>query len=350
MFTVPKMVWKLYSTVAALLILNVSAVFSDQDVSDVCPTRKNNLIGQTCQKACIQDQECTKKKAKCLCDGDCGMSCIKPRNSCPWPVTIENANTSLNQNMKNFGDHMTVRCNPGFKMANGQEMAHSRCQGDKKWSVTAPCEAISLCGDPPVIVDGSFVKYGNPVTGIRAQYICSSGFRLEGQDVTECLENNTWTNAAPLCQKIYCPPPPEINEGILVAVKKREYEISEVVYYMCKRNFIIDGSYSITCLANGQWSEGPACRARCKVPVQRSRVIYKGRKVWVTEIEEGLVHHAETVTFFCRNTTQACSYTASSKCYDSVLSPPNCYEEPTWVQHNIFPWKIVSEIASCHDP
>ncbi|XP_018428418.1 PREDICTED: beta-2-glycoprotein 1-like, partial [Nanorana parkeri] len=256
---------------------------------DVCPTRKGNPIGQTCQKACIQDQECTKNRPKCLCDGECGTSCIKPRNSCLWPVNIENANTTLNQKTKNFGDHMTVGCHPGFKMANGQEVALSRCQGDKKWSVTAPCE------------------------------------------------------------EIYCPPPPEINEGILVAVKKIEYEVSEVIYYMCKKNFLMDGSHSATCLANGQWSECPACRARCKVPVQRSRVIYKGRKVWVTEIEEGLVHHGETVTFFCQNTTRACSYTASSKCYDSVLPVPDCYKEPTWVKQNIFTWKLVSEIALCQD-
>ncbi|XP_072281846.1 beta-2-glycoprotein 1-like [Pyxicephalus adspersus] len=346
MFTVPKMAWKIYSIVAAFLIFNMPTAFSDQDV---CPTRKDNPIGQTCQKACTQDQDCTKNKLKCLCDGNCGMSCIRSRNSCPWPVTIENAKTTLNQKTKNFGDEMTVRCHPGYQMANGQEMAHSRCQGDKKWSVTAPCEEISPCGNPPGIKDGSYVKYGNSVKGVSVRYLCNPGFILEGQEVTECLENNTWTNPAPICKKMYCPPPPEINEGILVAVKKMEYEVSEVIYYMCKKNFLMDGLHSSTCLANGQWSEAPACRARCKVPVQRSRVIYKDRKVWVTEIEEGLVHHGETVTFFCRNSTQACSFTASSKCFDSTLPLPDCYEEPTWVQHNIFPWKLVSEIALCQD-
>ncbi|XP_068097413.1 beta-2-glycoprotein 1-like [Hyperolius riggenbachi] len=337
--------------IAVLLVLYMPAVFNEQDVPDDCPTRKENPKGQTCQKACAQDQDCPRKKQRCLCDGECGMSCITARSTCPWPVTIDNADTALIQETKNFGDQMTVRCQPGFKMASGLEMAHSRCQGDKKWSVTASCDAVSPCGDPPGIDNGYLGKDGNAVKGLTAQYKCNRGFRLEGPEVIECLQNQTWSwsNPVPVCKKIYCPPPPEIKEGILVAVKKQEYEISEVTYYMCKRNFLMDGSHSITCLDNGQWSEPPACRARCKVPVQRSKVIYKGRKVWVTEIEEGLVHHSETVDFFCKNATEACSYTAATKCFDGVLPLPDCYEEPTWVQYHIFPKKLVSEIAECQE-
>ncbi|XP_071966568.1 beta-2-glycoprotein 1-like isoform X2 [Engystomops pustulosus] len=341
------MAWKLHFIIVSVPIV-VLCVFGEQDFTDLCPIRKRYLIGHICQKACTKDQDCPKKRMKCLCDGECGMSCVTPRSSCPWPVILENANISLNQETWNFGDQMSVHCNPGFKTANGQAMAQSRCQGDKKWSVTAPCD-VSTCNDPLAIENGFFVKNGYLIEGTLVEYKCHPGYRLEGPAFTECLENKTWSNNGPTCKKVYCPPPPEIKEGILVAVKKVEYEVSEVIYYMCKRNFFMDGSHSVTCLPNGQWSDGPACRARCKVPVQRSQVIYQGRKVWVTEIDEGLVHHAENVWFFCRNKTQACSYTASSKCFDGMLQPPECYEEPTWVQYIFFSKNVVSEISSCQE-
>ncbi|XP_075045805.1 beta-2-glycoprotein 1-like [Mixophyes fleayi] len=348
MLMVPIMARKTYLIMAFFLSL-VHDVFNDQGVLDLCPSRMGNPIGQTCQKACTQDQDCPRKKQRCLCDGECGMSCVATRSICPWPVIIENAETSLTQETRSFGDQMLVRCHMGFKMANGQEMAQSRCQADKKWSVTAPCDVISTCEDPPSLENGYVIKNGYLLKGTSVQYTCNPGYKLEGDEVTECLEDNVWSNPAPTCKRIYCPPPPEINEGILVAVKKAEYEVSEVIYYMCKRNFITDGSNSVTCMANGQWSEGPFCRARCKVPVHRSRVVYKGQKIWVTEIDEGLVHHSEIVTFFCQNKTEACSYTASTQCFDGVLPLPKCYEEPTWVQYNWFPKGLVSEIASCQE-
>ncbi|XP_063798837.1 beta-2-glycoprotein 1-like [Pseudophryne corroboree] len=348
MLTVPVMARKMYFLMAICLIL-VHEVFSDLGVGDVCPLRKENPEGQICQKACAMHLDCPKKKQRCLCDGECGMSCVISRSICPWPVSIENAETSLKQETRSFGDQMLVRCLMGFTMANGQEVAESRCQGDKKWSVTAPCDVISTCEDPPSIDNGYFIKNGYLLNGTSAQYKCNPGYKLEGHEVTECLEDNVWSNPTPTCNKIYCSPPPEINEGILIAVKKAEYEISEVIYYMCKRNFYTDGSNSVTCMDNGQWSKCPVCRARCKVPVYRSRVVYKGQKVWVTEIDEGLVHHSENVTFFCQKKAESCSYTASTQCFDGDLPLPECYAEPTWVQYNLFPKRLVSEISMCEE-
>ncbi|XP_056399029.1 protein lev-9-like isoform X2 [Hyla sarda] len=282
------MTQKIYFIIVFIPII-LYAVLGDQDVTDLCPTRKKNPIGHTCQKTCTKAQDCPRKRLKCLCDGECGMSCITPRSSCPWPVILENANTSLKQETWNFGDQMLVHCHPGYKMANGQEMAQSRCQGDKKWSVTAPCDVVSTCKDPPSIENGYFEKKGHLIEGAVIEYKCNAGYRLEGPVFTECLENKTWSNNAPIC---------------------------------------------IT---------------RCKVPVQRSQVIYRGQKVWVTEIEESLVHHSETVKFFCQNRTQACSYTAASQCFDGELQHPECYKEPTWVQYTFFPKNLVSEIPLCEE-
>nr|XP_033817852.1 beta-2-glycoprotein 1-like [Geotrypetes seraphini] len=243
-------------------------------------------MGQTCQKSCLRHQDCSGKR-RCLCDGLCGLSCITPSRTCPWPIQLIHAEVRLKGESHHFRDEMMVSCRPGFKMSNGRNATRSHCRGDRKWSPT------------------------------------------------------------PACQEVFCPPPREIENGHLVAVEKPRYQASEVIYYLCKRNFYLDGSNRVVCQKNGSWSEIPACRGRCKIPVQRSRIVYQGKKLWIGEVPEGEVQHLEEVTFFCRSQNQSCSYQVVSRCFDGHLPLPNCYREPTWVQYTIFPKKLVSEIPSC---
>uniref|UniRef100_A0A1Y1LRN0 WAP domain-containing protein n=1 Tax=Photinus pyralis TaxID=7054 RepID=A0A1Y1LRN0_PHOPY len=48
--------------------------------STLCPRDEEQatLLGQKCLRKCSSDEDCKSKKKKCLCDGACGMSCIKP--------------------------------------------------------------------------------------------------------------------------------------------------------------------------------------------------------------------------------------------------------------------------------
>ncbi|KAM8927733.1 beta-2-glycoprotein 1-like [Pelodytes ibericus] len=337
-----------------LLMLGTLYLCSDprrsqiQHTCDACSNRKDNLIGQICQKACKTDKDCTSKR-RCLCDGDCGLSCITRTRSCPFPVNMDNSETRLVKGTRNFGDQMFVLCHPGFKMASGQAMALSRCQGDRKWSVTAPCDAVldpaSSCNAPPEIDNGymtdqtSFFSVGTTV-----HYKCNVGYELKGHDVTQCMEDTNWSHPAPACKNIFCPPPPEVKDAYLVAVQKTEYAVFEEINYLCDKHVDIDGSHNVTCEPTGKWSAIPICRARCKIPAQRSRVVYNGKKLWATEILAP-VHHLETVTFFCKN--QTCSYTATSQCFDGALLLPDCYKEPSWMQYNFMYNDIVSEIPSC---
>uniref|UniRef100_A0A8C5PJK4 Beta-2-glycoprotein 1 n=1 Tax=Leptobrachium leishanense TaxID=445787 RepID=A0A8C5PJK4_9ANUR len=312
--------------------------------------RTDNPIGQICQKACTQDQDCVSKR-KCLCDGDCGMSCVTATRSCPWPVNIDNAETKLIKGTRNFGDQISVDCHPGFKMARGRVKALSHCQGDRKWSVTASCYAIhdpvKSCDAPPSLENGYVSNKASSFSvGTSVHYQCNLGFALEGHAVTECMENTSWSHPSPTCREIFCPPPPEVNGAYLVAVQKSEYTVFEEINYLCDKTLDMDGTHSVTCEPNGNWSVFPICRVRCNIPAQRSRVIYNGKKLWATEITIP-VHHLETVTFFCKNET--CSYPATSWCFDGTLSLPQCYEEPTWMQYNFFAKNIASEMTSCSE-
>lgn len=51
--------------------------------SSDCPRDEEQatLLGQKCLRKCSSHEDCKSKKKKCLCDGACGMSCIKPGSS-----------------------------------------------------------------------------------------------------------------------------------------------------------------------------------------------------------------------------------------------------------------------------
>ncbi|XP_077170066.1 beta-2-glycoprotein 1-like [Paroedura picta] len=317
-----------------------------------CSSRKRSageLRGQICLKSCERNPlQC--KHRQCLCDGACGLSCVLPDLRCPWPMAVDNAETRLAQGSNTFGNFMEVTCKPGFRMADGQKGSLSRCQGDKKWSFTAPCEDVStppsLCEPLPEIENG-YHGDGPYRIGREVRYWCKFGYRLEGASTLLCQENQEWSQRVPICQPVRCPRPAPIAQGTVVTVDRFEYPVGTVIYYLCKREFYLDGPNRGVCLENGSWSQPPSCRARCPILARRSRVVYNGRKLWIDEIPEHQIHHGESITFFCRSQNKTCSFQAESQCFDGVLKLPPCYDEPTYLQYHLFPRRVVSEIPAC---
>ncbi|XP_041087895.1 beta-2-glycoprotein 1-like, partial [Polyodon spathula] len=148
---------------------------------------------------------------------------------------------------------------------------------------------------------------------------------------------------------VHCSPPLELSHGYLVAVQRKQYEAGEVIYYLCRKGFLLDGSNRVICQSNGTWSPTPFCRARCAIPAQRSRVLYNKQKLWPYEVQGGQVQHGEGVSFFCRDEARRCSYTIQSECFDGTLPLPPCYDEPTWLQYKLFTDRVVSEIKHCDE-
>lgn len=70
------------------------------------------VSGQKCLRKCSSDEDCKSKKKKCLCDGACGMSCIKPDRECP-----ELQHPSLGtvvMSGRTFGSRASYTCNHGY--------------------------------------------------------------------------------------------------------------------------------------------------------------------------------------------------------------------------------------------
>ena len=51
---------------------------------DECPQRVGISDGdRICERKCATDSDCKNERKMCLCDGNCGLSCIRPAQECP---------------------------------------------------------------------------------------------------------------------------------------------------------------------------------------------------------------------------------------------------------------------------
>ncbi|XP_054638737.1 beta-2-glycoprotein 1-like isoform X1 [Dunckerocampus dactyliophorus] len=320
--------------------------------TESCPQR---LLGderkRTCPRPCKADKDCGSRR-QCLCDGQCGLSCVAPGRTCPWPLPPrEDSVARLLSPTPSFSALMEVRCKPGFALPSGLDATIRRCQGDRQWSgeepICAASPAILTCPLPDDVTSAFGIE-GDAAVGTSIRYSCLSGADIVGSSENYCQDNQTWQYPHPICKKVYCEPPREVEQGYVVAVQKTEYEVGFDIHYLCKKNFWLDGPQKVTCLSNGSWSAAPpSCRARCLIPAERSRVMIDGVKRWPFDITDAMVPHGGNVTFYCKHPHQQCSFGATRTCSDGKLQPPACYLEPTWLQYKLFPHRLVSEIEAC---
>lgn len=115
---------------------NQSLVADDDD--ECIGNRMEALeFGRQCSRKCKRDTPCENTRKQCLCDGLCGMSCIKPDLICPDLPKIENGKFFPKTLI--FNTKVTYHCDRGYYLFGSQERL---CQGDEEWSGT-PAECMS---------------------------------------------------------------------------------------------------------------------------------------------------------------------------------------------------------------
>jgi hypothetical protein len=132
-----------------------------------CGKRKRNLDSRKCFRQCASDSDCRGSKRRCLCDGECGLSCVRTSRfewgfflaelerlfgsmtlissliaqSCSKVGVFENGRTTYNPD-NYFGGYLIYECNAGYTLV-GEN--HRICEGDGWWSGQTPiCTKESL--------------------------------------------------------------------------------------------------------------------------------------------------------------------------------------------------------------
>ncbi|KAI5620414.1 beta-2-glycoprotein 1 [Silurus asotus] len=234
-----------------------------------------------------------------LCVWALSSLALQSGRTCPWPLPGgQHFDVALLSPFPSFSALVEIRCHPGYTMANGMNAVFRRCQGDRQWSDEDPeCTVANAETEPeskpscPLPDHELLLVGGSVAVGSTIQYQCAPGSVLVGNSENVCHKDQTWRYPHPICQRVFCPPPQEVNNGYLVAVQKSKYSIGDAIYYLCKKTFHLDGPNQATCQIDGTWSTVPLCRARCPIPAQRSKVIVGGVKSWPYDLTDRVVAH-----------------------------------------------------------
>ncbi|XP_022230588.2 uncharacterized protein LOC111079639 isoform X1 [Drosophila obscura] len=313
--------------------------------STECPRDEEQatLLGQKCLRKCSSDEDCKSKKKKCLCDGVCGNSCIKPDRECP-----ELAQPTLGQVTvagRHFGARASYACPHGYHVVGLQSRL---CQADGNWAGAEPaCKQNIYCLKPQQIeharnsalpeqetfdldstvqyhchtgyvtngfprakclaIDNQASWYGPDIQceprscgqppdpaygwhagecytyGCKITYNCGTGYELVGKHERYCQSDGSWTpKELPTCvlvTSVVCPTPENPKNG------KATYTTlayNSVVSYECRYGYTLVGESSSRCGADRKWSGTlPTCK---EINCGHPGVLYNG---WIENIEAG---------------------------------------------------------------
>ena len=168
------------------------------------------------------------------------------RVECPLPGNITNGDISIDLLPPKYKDTIFYACKPGYEL-NGE--ADRTCMFNGTWSGIPPTCGKVKCRKPPDMNDGNFLdiiyEFGDIV-----QYKCNLGFVLDSGELT-CSENRTYVGKIPICSRISCAIPEEIENGQPI-INGTKFE--DFVNYRCNRGYELVGDETRLCTENGSWT------------------------------------------------------------------------------------------------
>ncbi|XP_029455194.1 beta-2-glycoprotein 1 [Rhinatrema bivittatum] len=267
------------------------------------------------------------KKAICTISGRWSTITLKCRlRTCTYPGPLHNG--IIHHEELTFQSVISFSCNEGYILKGANS---SQCNEKAEWNEELPiCEPVT-CPFPPVPEFGKIVfhlpKTGNvSIFQDVVRYSCLPNYALFGNETVSCLANGNWSDF-PECRDIRCPRPTEIENGFMSFSPDRLYHYREVVTYGCKPNYVLDGPRESKCEMTGNWSIKPSCKAPCHINVKRAEVLYNGQRVKLQDFKERLIQHAEIIFFYCKDKKNNCGYPVSTQCLDGVITIPECFHE-----------------------
>lgn len=214
-------------------------------------------LGIQCSRRCKKEAPCENTRKQCLCDGLCGLSCLKPDLCCPDLPKIANGDFSPKKNL--FKTKVVYQCEPGYYLFGSKERT---CQGDEYWSgIPAECISQPLCRSPIKINHARNPSDGTYILNDKVNYSCYPGYQSRGDPEAVCklIESNhtawVWSGSPFKCIPKSCGDPGQIENG------KRHgdsFIIASSVFYTCDEGFEMIGQARRYCQSDSQWSGQPA--------------------------------------------------------------------------------------------
>uniref|UniRef100_A0A9J7X033 Complement factor H like 4 n=1 Tax=Cyprinus carpio carpio TaxID=630221 RepID=A0A9J7X033_CYPCA len=241
------------------------------------------------------------------------ITCEVPRDQ-----HVSRPNYYFSEDMK-LGTKTPYRCEPGYR----ETAAEATCTRDG-WTPNPLCAEITC--DVPRDQHVSTPNYyfsGDMKLGTKTSYRCESGYRKTAEKAT-CTRDG-WT-PKPLCAVPgKCGPPPPVNDGDTVEIRKKEYNTGERVEYMCFNKYTLDlrhpFSRYLTC-QQGEWRGNIKCLKPCTVTVEEMNE--RGIELAFADQQKLFAPHDDHITFTCQRGKILVGFSLRQKCNDGVMTLPKC--------------------------
>ncbi|XP_036405103.1 beta-2-glycoprotein 1-like [Megalops cyprinoides] len=287
------------------------------------------------------------RKIICTSSGQWSQAKLKcSPKSCSFPDPLANGAIHIADII--FESKINYTCNEGYILRGANT---SECTANGTWSEPLPfCEPVT-CGLPEIPKYATMTynrkfKGNTTLFGDSVMYECSPPLVLFGDERGYCTADGTWTKP-PECRLVTCPPPTGIANGFMSFAVIREHGYKEKVKYGCDVNYVLEGPMETECEKTGQWSTKPSCKAPCTIGIERGRIFYNGKKIWIGDLKPNRVLHSELVALYCKNEEKNCGYPVVTQCIDGTLKIPECYREPNAFKYHMQANSLPSEIKMC---
>ncbi|XP_007951976.2 membrane cofactor protein [Orycteropus afer afer] len=190
-------------------------------------------------------------------------------------------------------------CRVGYRR-NFMSSMTAVCNANNSWTPLQEVCIKKLCSSPGDPLNGYVtMTNGTLEFGSQVDFTCEDGYHLIGRKTLYCEvigDSVGWSDNPPICDRVKCVPPPNIENGIYRTSGKDVYEYNEVVNYECNSlsgpdQYSLIGNKVLYCTGNGEWSsKPPVCKVvKCDYPVIRngdrvvglgSRFTYKSQVVF----------------------------------------------------------------------
>ncbi|XP_008215827.1 sushi, von Willebrand factor type A, EGF and pentraxin domain-containing protein 1 [Nasonia vitripennis] len=208
-------------------------------------------------------------------------------------------NTNSGATSYKIGALAKYRCERGYKVV-GNPL--SSCEENGTWSGSVPQCVYVDCGKPMDIEHGQYTLTSNVTYyGAAVLYECDGNYELDGYARRLCLDNATWSNETPVCKEIKCNEPEKLG---MASTQISTYSVGGVAHYNCPRGYYMEGNATRICLQNGSWTgAAPFCfPVDCKHPptIENGRVIVNSSTTYGGTVEYHCIPPFERVGLFLR--------------------------------------------------
>ncbi|XP_066022209.1 protein lev-9 isoform X4 [Pocillopora verrucosa] len=310
----------------AILLL---AVFAIQGIRSQNCTRTNHQ-SNICAKPCNPSKNECGRNEDCICDGDCGHSCVKRGLHCPRLSRIDKGRVKLKNTA--FRSVAKYQCRSPYKAIGSKKRT---CRGNGTWDGQEPVCKL-MCPVPPSILNGT-MKYDSLEVGQKVTYTCSPGFVMEGRNTLTCARSGAWNRGEPKCvckrtnrehwkfcrrqcnpstsgscrnnQECICdgdcgyscvPKALECGRPSRLENGKQKYSsrrLGSVVKYNCNEPYTLIGPKKRTCRGIKRWDgNDPSCKIICKDP---GDIDFGNKQLYRRNFEEDYLEVGDRVEYNC---------------------------------------------------